>query len=272
MKPLFSILISNYNNAAFIEDCIISALNQTYENIEIIFVDDNSTDNSIEIIDKLAFKDKRIKIFRNTRNEGAGFTKKRMIDESSGALCGILDSDDFLALNAVEKLVNSHLKNPKASIIYTSTVYFDESGDISYHYKKTIAQTENISVVEINNISHFVSFKKELYKKTVGVNPLFKRAVDLDFYILMEEVGDIFHLDESLYHHRIHRNGISQGHAKELATDWAFIIKNYHLIRRGISPLEHYQKQKKWYQYDLSVYSNFTLFKILMNRLFNLKK
>lgn len=272
MKPLFSILISNYNNAPFIEECINSALNQSYENIEVIFVDDNSNDNSLEIVEKLADNDKRIKIFKNAKNEGAGFTKKRMIDESSGTFCGILDSDDFLAVNAVEKLVKSHLENPKASVIYTSTVYFDESGDISNKYKKTIAQPENISVVEINNISHFVSFKKELYQKTVGVNPLFKRAVDIDFYILMEEVGDVLHLDEMLYHHRIHHKGISQGHAKELANDWDFVIKNYHLVRRGISPLEHYQKQKKWYQYDLSVYSNFTLFKILLNRLFSFKK
>lgn len=272
MKPLFSILISNYNNAPFIEECINSAVNQTYENIEIIFVDDNSTDNSLEIVEKLATKDSRIKIFRNTKNEGAGFTKKRMIEVSSGKLCGILDSDDFLDINAVEKLVNSHVENLEASIIYTSTIYFDESGDISNNYKKTIAQPKNISVLEINNISHFVTFKKELYQKTIGVNPIFKKAVDLDFYILMEKVGDILHIDELLYHHRIHNNGISQGNAKELAYDWDFIIKNYHLIRRGENPLEHYQKQKKWYQYDLSVYSNFTLFKILLNRLFSFKK
>lgn len=272
MKPLFSILVSNYNNAHYIEECFHSALKQTYENIEIVFVDDSSTDNSLEIIEKLATKEKRIKIVKNSKNEGAGFTKKRMIDESSGVLCGILDSDDFLDLRAVEKLVKSHLENPQASIIYTSTIYFDESGDISNNYKKTIAQPKNISVLERNNISHFVTFKKELYQKTIGVNPLFKRAVDLDFYILMEEVGNIIHLDELLYHHRIHNKGISQGNAKELAYDWDFIIKNYHFIRKGISPIEHYQKQKKWYQYDLSVYSNFTLFKILMNRLFSFKK
>jgi glycosyltransferase involved in cell wall biosynthesis len=272
MKPLFSVLVSNYNNAPFIEECINSALKQTYENIEIIFVDDCSTDNSLEIIEKLAIKDKRIKILKNSKNEGAGFTKKRMIDESSGQFCGILDSDDFLNTNAIEKLVNNHLENPKASIVYTSTIYFDESGDISKNYKKTIAQPKDISVIEVNNVSHFVTFKKEMYKKTIGVNPLFKKAVDLDFYILMEEVGEILHFDELLYHHRIHDKGISQGNAKELAYDWDFIIKNYHLVRKGISPLEHYQKQKKWYKYDLSVYSNFTLFKILMNRYFKFKK
>ena len=73
-KPLFSVLIANYNNARYIEESIESVFNQTYSNWEIIIVDDDSNDNSIKLLEKFKNED-RIKIYKNEENKGCGYTK-----------------------------------------------------------------------------------------------------------------------------------------------------------------------------------------------------
>lgn len=74
--PLFSVLIANYNNGNYISECLESVLKQTYQNFEIIIVDDASTDTSLNIIQKYIDQDNRIKIYNNDKNYGAGYSKK----------------------------------------------------------------------------------------------------------------------------------------------------------------------------------------------------
>ena len=102
-----SIVIANYNNAQFIDDCISSLKSQTYKDIEIIFFDDNSKDSSIEVIEK--FED--IKIIKNKQQTNFGSLNqinafKKAIELSTGEIIFFLDSDDYFALNKVEKIIN----------------------------------------------------------------------------------------------------------------------------------------------------------------------
>ena len=76
MNPLFSILIANYNNGAFLQEAIDSVLAQTYGHWEVILVDDKSTDDSPAIYEKYS-ADSRFKIYYNDKNRGCGFTKHR---------------------------------------------------------------------------------------------------------------------------------------------------------------------------------------------------
>lgn len=267
MNPHFSVLIANYNNAKFLKECIDSVLLQTYTNFEVIFVDDGSLDQSLEIIQNYKELDDRIKIFSNGINKGVGFTKNRMIVESSGEICGILDSDDYLRHDTLELMVKAHQEHPDASVIYSSTVYFDEGGPIEGVYRKTAAQPKNTSVLDESQISHLVTFKKQCYDKTIGINRYLKGAEDLDLYILLEEVGKIQHLDEDLYFHRMHSGGISQGSNKDYMADWAFIVRSSHLIRRGKDIKLLFSKYKNWYRHDTSVFSNRSLLKIIIRRL-----
>lgn len=100
-----SIVIPAYNAAAFIENCINSALNQTYKNFEIIVVNDGSTDNTLEILERLKKKDSRIKIF-SQKNAGVSCARNKGIKEASGELITFVDADDTLLENALEIMVN----------------------------------------------------------------------------------------------------------------------------------------------------------------------
>ena len=107
-----SVVIANFNNAKYIQDCINSLKSQTYDNIEIIFFDDNSKDNSIEIIEKF----ENIKIIRNNIQTNFGSLNqinafKKAIELSSGELIFFLDSDDFFHKNKIEKITNLFLND-----------------------------------------------------------------------------------------------------------------------------------------------------------------
>lgn len=99
-----SIIIPIYNREVFLNHTLYSVVNQTFKNIEIICVDDCSTDNSGEIIERFAASDSRIRHIRHDRNLGAGIARKTGILASSGEYIMFLDGDDFLALEACEEM------------------------------------------------------------------------------------------------------------------------------------------------------------------------
>ena len=96
----FSILIANYNNGKFFQDCYKSILQQTYHNWEVVILDDASTDNSVEVIKNIIQNDSRFRWYENEKNEGVGFTKGKLIELAEGEICGYLDPDDAILPNA----------------------------------------------------------------------------------------------------------------------------------------------------------------------------
>jgi glycosyltransferase involved in cell wall biosynthesis len=97
---LFSILIANYNNGKYLEDALQSIFKQTYENWEIVIVDDASTDESQKVYE-IHKNNPKVKLYFNEQNMGCGYTKKRCIDLAIGEICGFLDPDDILDKEAL---------------------------------------------------------------------------------------------------------------------------------------------------------------------------
>ena len=118
-SPKVSILIANYNNSKFIEECINSLRNQTYKNIEIIFFDDFSTDNSINIIKKFT----EVKVIQNTKKTKIGsFNQINAYQEafkmSNGEIIFFLDSDDYFHEDKIEEIVKYFNYNKEAKIVF----------------------------------------------------------------------------------------------------------------------------------------------------------
>jgi len=103
---MVSIIIPVYNVAPFLRKCLDSCLSQTYKNIEIITINDGSTDDSGKILDEYGLKDSRIKVFHQL-NKGVSATRNRGIKEAKGTWCCFIDSDDYVDPNYIEKFVNS---------------------------------------------------------------------------------------------------------------------------------------------------------------------
>jgi succinoglycan biosynthesis protein ExoO len=103
MNPEVSVIIPAYNTEAYLAQAIESALEQTLENIEVIVVDDASTDKTLEVAK--SFNDKRLKVLVNEQNLGAAATRNRALREAKGQWVAVLDSDDWYAPKRLEKLL-----------------------------------------------------------------------------------------------------------------------------------------------------------------------
>ena len=123
-EPLVSILINNYNKQNYCKQAVRSAISQNYKNIEVIFYDDGSDDNSLKNIIELKKRSSgKIKIIKNSkRGEIYSFNQLNAItesvDKSKGQIICLLDSDDFFKKNKVKKVVDFFSKNPKQEILF----------------------------------------------------------------------------------------------------------------------------------------------------------
>ena len=125
---MISIITPNYNCVKFIAETIESVLAQTYQNWEMIIVDDCSTDGSYEIALKYAEKDKRIKIFRMDHNSGAAYCRNKGIELSKGEYIAFLDSDDLWMPEKLEKQVEFMIAN-NCDFSFTEYQIIKENGE-----------------------------------------------------------------------------------------------------------------------------------------------
>ena len=116
---LVSIIIPVYNTGKYLGECLDSVLKQTYSDIEVICVDDASTDNALLILEKYAAQDNRLQIIRKKVNEGPSSARNTGFSMAKGKYLYFLDSDDYIELNAVEELYKY------AEIFLTDCIYFN---------------------------------------------------------------------------------------------------------------------------------------------------
>jgi glycosyltransferase involved in cell wall biosynthesis len=209
-SPLFSIIIANYNNGQYLQECIDSIIHQTYTKWEIILVDDCSTDNSHELY-KIYEEYSQIKILYNDTNRGVGYTKKRAVDNTSGEYIGIVDPDDKITPDAIATVLNGFLNHTTAAIVYTNHFICDDVLNITKVSTNSGKIPNDESQLSYNGpkIGPFWAFNKSMYYKTSGFNPKFRTAEDQDLYYKLEEIGKLKFIDKPCYYYRYHINGIS---------------------------------------------------------------
>lgn len=115
-NPLISVVVPVYNVSQYLTKCVKSILHQTYSNLEIMLIDDGSTDSSGRICDGFLKIDNRIKVFHK-ENSGLGLTRNYGIERASGKYIMFVDSDDYLGITAVDKLVRSTVNGRYDTII-----------------------------------------------------------------------------------------------------------------------------------------------------------
>ncbi|MCJ7933222.1 MAG: glycosyltransferase family 2 protein [Chryseobacterium sp.] len=236
----FSILIANYNNGKYFRDCYNSLISQTYENWEVIIVDDASTDNSVEIIKSFIGKDPRFKLYYNTTNQGCGFTKRECMKYAEGEVCAYLDPDDALYPEAMERTVQEFLNENSIVAAYSQMMLCSEDliPDKVFAGTKKFYNDRYFFNCPIQ-FAHFFTFKKEIYLKGSGINPMLTSAVDQDLYLKILEHGDVRYIKEPLYLYRLHSNGISQHSAKPKAKESFAKVIHDTMKRRGIKKINN---------------------------------
>ena len=121
-KIKISIIIPVYNAGNYIKKCIDSILSQTYENFEVIVINDGSSDNSWELLNKYYSDNKKIKLF-NQENKGVSMTRNFGIDNANGDWITFVDADDWIENNTLERIVNIIEQNNNLEIIMSNLFY-----------------------------------------------------------------------------------------------------------------------------------------------------
>ncbi|MBT6440452.1 MAG: glycosyltransferase [Flavobacteriales bacterium] len=185
-KPLVSIVTVVYNGELWIENCIKSVLNQTYNNIEYIIVDGNSTDHTLEVINKYADKIDKIVSEQDT---GIYNAMNKGIALSKGAYIGLLNADDCYLPHTVERVVDE-FKGGGVDLVYGHMREFVELTD------RCLMKTVQSNLDEIKmrmSIFHPTIFvSREVYEKTQGYNEKYKIAADYEFVLHAIKCGFSF--------------------------------------------------------------------------------
>jgi glycosyltransferase involved in cell wall biosynthesis len=126
-RPLVSIIVATYNRGNFLERCIRSILNQTYDNVECIVVDGASKDDSVSILNRLSAEDPRVR-FISEPDEGEVYAVNKGLDMARGQIVGFQASDDFYTPDAVQNSVNFLLQNPSYIGVSGDALYVNEEG------------------------------------------------------------------------------------------------------------------------------------------------
>lgn len=234
-KEIISILIANYNNGQYLEECLTSLLNQTCDRWQAIILDDKSSDNSRDIYEKYHGSEK-IKIYYNETNLGYIGSLKKLIELADSDIVGILDPDDKLDERCVEKVIKYYDDHPDAEFVYTNFWYCDSDLKIKNKgFCKKIP--EGKTCLDCNCISHFKTFRKRAYYRTEGYDERIKYAEDKDLVFKLEEVAKPHFIDECLYFYRIKKQSQSRGTNEKISYRNFQLAKRLARKRRGIQTL-----------------------------------
>lgn len=207
---MISVIVPVYNVANFLNDCLTSIINQSYNDIEIILVDDGSTDQSGEMCNKFAAKDERIRVIHQN-NGGLSNARNVGLDVAKGKFVVFVDSDDYLHQKMIEKLYNAVVswKADIACCDYTSIEFHNDS----YSEIEVFKQRDAISKLFDDYGFQCFAWNK-IYKSSLFEHiryPERKLFEDIaTTYQLFKRVNRVVYIKEKLYFYRQRTNSITK--------------------------------------------------------------
>ncbi len=224
-NPLISVIIPAYNVENYLDECIKSVVSQTYQNLEIILVDDGSPDRCGEMCDNWATKDSRIKVIHK-QNQGLGYARNSGIDIATGDYIAFIDSDDYIDTNMYETLISKAI-DTDSDIVYCG--FNKELSDgsfkdvIDFNEERIFEKDEliNLSLAYIYNKNNISSSKltmsvwHSIYKRSV-INTQFyseRKIVSEDLHFQISAIHNsnrICFIPKCLYHYRYNGNSLSR--------------------------------------------------------------
>lgn len=208
VSSLISVIMPAYNAESIIADSIDSVLSQTYENIELIVVDDGSSDKTLDIIEKLKLKDARIKSFPNEKNIGVSKTRNKAIKLAKGQWIAFLDSDDVWKKNKLMKQLWK-AEEVNGDFIFTGAEYMNFESEM---YPGIFEVPDVVTFKKLLS-QNYISTSSVLIKKELIGELIFEKDHLHEDYLLWLRIlqnGNIaYGINEVLLTYRLHKNSKS---------------------------------------------------------------
>jgi len=244
-EPLISVIVPVYKVESYLHQCVESILNQTYQNLEIILVDDSSPDNCPAICDEYAKKDSRIKVIHK-ENGGLSSARNAGLDICTGEYIGFVDSDDYLDVAMYQKLLKS-LFDCKADMAVCGYTYVDEEGNVLADKAKSpiengIFHSEEIfSKMVADRGWFYVTAVNKLYKKQIFDELRFPEGKthedEFTAHYIIEKCTVITTVKNCLYFYVQRKDSIMHSEKKTLSCDkcWSGYDRYFFFKRKGYS-------------------------------------
>ena len=225
-SPLVSVVVPVYNTEKYVQDCIDSVLNQSYQNWELILVDDLSTDNSFSICKKSAERDERIKVILKEKNSGALDSRNTGIKESKGHFLCFLDSDDTFEKTKIETQVKFMMEHDHA-VSFTMFQRITEEGE--FMGASNVPFTPKITYNQLLGNPQFSIITIMIDKRKVNVPILdieIVKAEDYVFHLAILKQGfKAFGINEALSNYRFRKGSQSTSFMGNASDLWKVLYK-----------------------------------------------
>jgi teichuronic acid biosynthesis glycosyltransferase TuaG len=224
--PLVSIITPSYNSEKFIFDTIQSVQNQTYQNWEMIIVDDCSTDQTVSIIEQFVNNDSRILFFQLAINSGAGIARELALSKAKGNYISFLDADDLWKSLKLEKQLQ-FLKDNNSHFTFSFYDCIDEQGN---KLNKRVEAPINLSYRQLffcNYVGNLTGIYEKNYFGKIAISSTRKRQDWMVWLTILKKVRKAKPVPESLALYRIRDNSLSASKVELLKHNFA-VYRNFH--------------------------------------------
>lgn len=247
-RELLSIVIPSYNHALYIGEAIESVINQTYQNWELLIIDDGSKDNSIDVIEQFVKKDSRIRLIVQ-ENAGAHNAINRGLGMANGKYLAILNSDDIYEEDRFAIMIEEMEKNPELEFTCSYINIINSKGKklgvkegwknmeswLVPNREKSFAATDSFKLnLIMGNFTATTSnflFTRSVYEKVGGMRNL-RFAHDWDFALRVAEVAECKLIEKPLLRYRVHDTNTISSNRKwmlfEIAWMWAANLERFY--------------------------------------------
>ena len=214
MSVKVSVCVPAYNNADTITETLDCVLNQSYQNLELIVVDDNSSDQTYSLLKQYESnkKDERLKVFHNDYNLGMAGNWNYCLSLCEGEYLRLLCGDDLIDIDLIRREVEVLDENPDVLMVSSDTRFIGLDGKLGGQYKR-FYKSGAIEGIEAVRFSFFTRdylgaplanlFRRSAYKKVGGFDSEFSYIIDYDFFVAIALLGKIYIIHEPLNYFRL---------------------------------------------------------------------
>lgn len=273
MKNKISVVLPVYNGEKYLGQSIQSVIAQTYQNWELIIVNDHSTDNSLKIAEEFTAKDNRIKIISNPINKKLPASLNIGFKEATGNFYTWTSDDNEYHPEAFERMANFLNNNSEYSLVYCSCRRISEKGECGFWGNESYSPDK---LLQSNIIGACFLYRQQIAEQIGNYDESMFLAEDHEYWLRMALVSNIAHIDDILYNYRIHDKSLTMtqqanAYLKDIdligkyASSFFEMYPQFSQDIKDEIELKLMLRQKTYFllNIDIKKYSKKTLYKIL---------
>lgn len=221
--PIVSVCIPSYNYAHYIGTAIESALQQTYADLEVVVIDNCSTDDTEQVVARYMAADPRVRFLRNEENVGPRENLNRCLRHAAGDYIKVLCADDLLAPTCLEECVRMLEENSTASLVATGRRVINGAGELlrneAWFLRRTTLDGSK-AVRECLLAGNFIGepssvmFRRSDIRR--GFDTLYRQSIDLEMWLHLLTLGDLVYLPQPLAGFRVHERQVTWANMRTL--------------------------------------------------------